>query len=110
MKLLNPFTHRLNKDRFSSSLVVKEYVENLVCEHRGVKVFKIYEKHFVYVVGGVIITERAGFKKDRFKGIIDDFLDKTTNHTNTTYHAYESMHEALDLGRELILTNQYSLT
>lgn len=55
-----------------------EFYENnapQVFEYRGVKVFKLNDRHFDYVLAGTCITQRAGFDKDKAGLVIDGLLD-----------------------------------
>jgi len=101
MKYLNPYIFSNNKERCSPADTWAEPTRQMV-NHRGVSVFQRFSTCFDYVIDNVCICQRAGFNKERAKGIIDDFLDSTTKHTNTTYHAFERMQEAHKEGLELI--------
>lgn len=56
-----------------------EYYENnapQVLEHRGVKVFKLFDKAFDFVLGDCCITQRAGITNAKHE--IDELLNGNT--------------------------------
>lgn len=68
-KYKNPWANDLNQKK-------PEFYENnapVVLEHRGVKVYKLWEKSFDFVFNGVCITQRSGASKA--KEIIDSLLN-----------------------------------
>lgn len=55
-----------------------EYYENdapCVGNYRGVVVYRLWDTSFDYVLEGCCITQRAGFSRERFTGVIDAILD-----------------------------------
>lgn len=108
LKLLNPYSYRLNNNRVNRTRVIRGHVVDRLASYRGVEVFRESKNHFLYVVDGVIIAEIAGFSEG-FKGLIDDFRDKTTLHQSSALHAHERMNWALDTGKSLIESGQAKL-
>ena len=107
MNLLNPYTYSLNDNKINHR-VVRNYAADKVGEHRGVEILRQSRSHYLYVVDGIIIAERAGISDD-FRGLIDDFKDSTTIHQSTALHAYERMQGALETGRKLIESGEAKL-
>ena len=64
------------RNLWAKSLKLPEFYRNDANElysHRGVSVYKVFDKHYDFVIGGACITQRAG-AKDR-KKVIDGILD-----------------------------------
>ncbi len=106
IKLLNPYSYR-QKNRINYRAVRGHVVEKL-STYRGVEVFRESKNHYLYVVDKIIISERAGFSV-KYKGIIDDFRDKATNHQSSALHAYGRMNQALEEGKQLIESGEVKL-
>lgn len=86
-ELINPFS--------GDPYVKKGHnLQKRLCAHRGVEVFRASANHFLYIHDSIIITERAGANKGGAIKIINDYLDSTTKHTATKYHAFERMQQA----------------
>lgn len=100
LELINPYSYKLNNNNIGHR-VKRGHVVDKIGSHRGVGVFRESRKHFLYVHDGVIIAERAGSDKERSRGIIDDYLDSTTNHTSTPLHAFERMQKAQTIGEHI---------
>jgi len=100
LELINPYTFNLNDNQMSHR-VKRGYELDRIASHRGVEVFRKTRNHYLYVDQDVIIAERAGANKERSAGIIDDYKDSTTKHTNTPLHAYERMQEAATTGEHI---------
>ena len=100
LELINPYSYELNDNNIGHR-VKRGHLVDKIGSHRGVEVFRESRKHFLYVHDGVIIAERSGADKERSKGIIDDYLDSTTNHTSTAFHAFERMQKALTTGEHI---------
>jgi len=100
LELINPYVYNLNDSKICHG-VKRGRVLDKIGSHRGVEIFRESRKHFLYVQNGIIIAERAGAERERSKGIIDDYLDSTTNHTSTPLHAYERMQKALTTGEHI---------
>ena len=87
LELINPFA--------GAPYVKKGHnLQKRICAHRGVEVFRASAKHFLYIRDSIIITERARANEEGAIKIINDYLDSTTKHTATKYHAFERMQQA----------------
>ena len=73
MKAVNPFSHSLNQWDRGCRNVVMELPDRVLVSHRGVNVHKRCEGHYIFVLDGVVITERAG--RTKAKSVIDSILD-----------------------------------
>lgn len=89
MKVINPFAKGYN------NVGIKTYPGNLINEYRNVQTYKKDKNLHNIVYKGIIISQTVGPISNKH---IDDFLDKTTNHTKCKYWAYERKWEAYHEG------------
>jgi hypothetical protein len=101
----NPWAKTLNVPK-------PEFYKNdapVVFEYRSVKVYRLFARGFDYVLAGCCITQRAGFKPDLARGVIDHILsgkqpvdDEVAEHLRTngfpamTYSEYANNWREID--------------
>lgn len=72
---MTTITNPWHNPRSAYSPVQFVYRDKPLFTHRGVEVYKNDAGSWDYVVGGMAITQRAGFNKDRAPLVIDEILD-----------------------------------
>ena len=96
--LLNPFSVSLNASNFGNRSPFQRVSKKPLLDYRGVMVHQIASGHWCYSQDRVILTERAGFKPEKARDIIDDYRDGTNKSCTTNYHAYERKRKAYTNG------------
>lgn len=98
-EFFNPFALSLGKNPFDSVQSTKP-----VFVHRGVSIYKRFDRAFVYLVDGVCVTERGGYSREA----IDTMLDGKNDAGNKCPWERERYDWALATGKAQKITAPFS--